>query len=314
MKKLALHLILLTLLTTTHLHAKISTTDRCKSALELMGYDVSGTNRGWAALCAGVLKGDKILRYGNWYGPGYWGGSNHPTKVGHKAPIDSLDEIAMRHDYGYVIAQKYGKIYGKAYEYKLKGIADKIAVEESMALPKDPTKWAKPPKDPTKTARYRDRIITGFIMESDIYKGLGNAIIIDGVLKSPIKTLMDETDYSHLPNQEELKREVKSHINGWHKEVNKAKEEKAKKETIRKAKLEAKMKKIAEKKRKEEQKNSKPSLKKRAMPNAKKMPRMPKQDCVKRLMRAKKSTKPTKPKRDSKKRLMRVKRAKVTRR
>ncbi|MCP4212314.1 MAG: hypothetical protein GY764_12660 [Halieaceae bacterium] len=131
-----------------------------------------------------------------------------------------------------------------------------------MALPKDPSKWAKPPKNPTKTARYRGRMITGFIMESDIYKGLGNAIIVDGVVRSPIKTLMDETDYGQLPDLDKLKKEVKSHINGWHKEVKKAKAKKAEKEAMRKAKLEAKMKIIAQKRKEKERKKLEAKLKK----------------------------------------------------
>jgi len=37
-------------------------------------------------------------KYGNWYGPGWWGGSNADDKPGDKPPINSLDMIAMAHD------------------------------------------------------------------------------------------------------------------------------------------------------------------------------------------------------------------------
>lgn len=260
-KKLSFTLFIFMSFFITQSWADISTTDRCKATLGLMGVDASGTNRGWAALCAGAIEGDSILRYGNWYGPKYWGGGTDIDKPGYKAPVDSLDEIAMRHDYGYVIAEKYGKIYGKAYEYKLKAIADKIAVEESMELPKDPTKWDKPPKNPVKTARYRDRIITGFIMESDLYVLLDGATMVNGVVSSPITTILDETDYSHIPNEAEFKRELKSHINGWHKDAKKEKEIAKQKELERKEALEKKIKKIEEQKKKEFEKKLMKKLK-----------------------------------------------------
>lgn len=80
----------------------------------------------------------KILRYGNWYGPGYWGGSTDLKNPGLKPPVDSLDEVAMRHDFAYLLAEQQGAIYGYEEELRLKGIADKIAVDEAKALPADP--------------------------------------------------------------------------------------------------------------------------------------------------------------------------------
>ncbi len=187
----------------------------------MMGVETQGTERGWASLCAGVIKNEPITRYGNWYGPGYWGGGEDPDKAGLKAPVDSLDAIAMRHDYGYLVAEKYGKIYGKQYEYRLKALADMAAVRDSMKLPEDPAKWDKVPADIEAASRYRDRIITGFIMESDLYKNLADATKVGDAVTSPFITWFDEIDYSHIPDLEKLDREVSSHINGWKKEVDK---------------------------------------------------------------------------------------------
>lgn len=222
--------------------ATLSTRERCEQALKMMGVETGGTERGWASLCAGIIKNEPITRYGNWYGPGYWGGSQDPSTAGMKPPLDSLDAIAQRHDYGYLVAEKYGKIYGKKYEYKLKAIADKIAVEESMSLPEDPRKWDKPPADIDKAGRYRDRIITGFIIESDLYKDLANATKVGDTITSPVITIMDETDYSHIPDAEKMKREVASYINGWKKDVADQKVKDAKEKQVaqeKKAKEEA---------------------------------------------------------------------------
>ncbi len=186
-----------------------------------MGVETQGTERGWASLCAGVIKNEPITRYGNWYGPGYWGGGEDPGQAGLKAPVDSLDAIAMRHDYGYLVAEKYGKIYGKQYEYRLKALADMAAVRDSMKLPEDPAKWDKVPADIEAASRYRDRIITGFIMESDLYKNLADATKVGDAVTSPFITWFDEIDYSHIPDIEKLDREVSSHVNGWKKEVDK---------------------------------------------------------------------------------------------
>ncbi len=213
---------------TNTLIAKISTTDQCAAALQLMNIDTRGTNRGYAALCAGVVEWEPLARYGNWYGPGYWGGDTKIHKAGLKAPVDSLDEIAMHHDFGYVIAEKYGKIYGKQYEFKLKAIADKIAVRDSMNLPKDPSKWDKVPADIEAASRYRDRMTTGFILESELYKKLGDATKVGDAVTSPFITWFDKIDYEHIPDMDKFEREVESHINGWKKEV--ATEEKKEKE------------------------------------------------------------------------------------
>lgn len=63
---------------------------------------------GFDAIIGG--EGEKtLIRYGNWYGPGWWGGSELDQRDGILAPIDSLDEVAQKHDFGYLIAEKLGK-------------------------------------------------------------------------------------------------------------------------------------------------------------------------------------------------------------
>lgn len=256
-------LAIIALLFTNNTLAAISVRDRCEMTLKMMGVETSGTERGWASLCAGLIENETITRYGNWYGPGYWGGSEDPSKAGLKAPLDSLDEVAMRHDYGYLVAEKYGKIYGKKYEYKLKAIADMLAVKESMQLAEDPNQWPKPPVDAEKASHYRDRIITGFIMESEIYKGLSDATKVGDAITSPFITWFDQIDYSHIPDIDKFKREVSSHINGWKKDVeNQKNEEKkakqqAEKEKQEKAEKEKKEREKAEMKKLEQESNAK---------------------------------------------------------
>lgn len=198
---------------------ELSTRERCELALKMMGVSQDRTSRGWASLCDGVVKGDTITRYGKWYGPGYWGGSEDAGKAGLDAPVDSLDAVAQRHDYGYLVAEKYGKIYGRQYEYKLKAMADRVAVRDALALAEDPKTWPLVPKDPQAAARYRDRIITGFIIESDLYKNLADATKVGDVVTSPFINLFDQIDYSHVPDLEKFEREVKSYLNGWMKDV-----------------------------------------------------------------------------------------------
>lgn len=178
-------LIILCSLLPTEGRAALAVRDRCEQALKMMGVNTGGTDRGWASLCAGVIKNEPITRYGKWYGPGYWGGGEDPNKAGLAGPVDSLDEVAMRHDFGYVIAEKYGKIYGKQYEFQLKAMADRVAVQDAMKLPLDPKKWDRAPADPAAASRYRDRIITGFIIESDLYKNLADATKVGDVVTSP---------------------------------------------------------------------------------------------------------------------------------
>jgi len=103
-----------------------------------------------------------LTEYGNWYGPGYWGGGREKGEPGNKPPVDALDAIAMRHDFAYQIAEEQGKIHGAAEEQRLKAMADAIAVIQAKKLPEDPTDWDPPAPDPQKADRYRRRIGFGF--------------------------------------------------------------------------------------------------------------------------------------------------------
>jgi hypothetical protein len=105
----------------------------------------------------------KIITYGNWYGPGWWGGGRDPDRPGGGAPINSLDAIAMKHDFLYQIAEEQGRIHGPAEEQRIKSIADAIAVAEARALDPDPTKWKIPElKDPELAAQKAREIGLGF--------------------------------------------------------------------------------------------------------------------------------------------------------
>ncbi|MFC2108682.1 carboxypeptidase-like regulatory domain-containing protein [Candidatus Bipolaricaulota bacterium] len=106
--------------------------------------------------------GEKPYPYGNWYGPGWWGGGSASDSPGTRAPVDELDSIAMRHDFAYEIAEEQGKIHGPAEEQRLKALADAIAVQDSKKLPADPRDWDPPAPDPAKADRYRRRIGFGF--------------------------------------------------------------------------------------------------------------------------------------------------------
>jgi len=135
----------------------------------------------------GLWEWEPLTKYGNWYGPGYWGGSNNKTSPGNKQPVDALDAVAMRHDFAYQIAEEQGKIHGKAEEQRLKAYADAIAVMEAKALPKDPRDWDPPAADPEKAGRYRDRIGFGFVYYGgyNLAKSLAYAKMLEMYGKKP---------------------------------------------------------------------------------------------------------------------------------
>jgi hypothetical protein len=109
-----------------------------------------------------VREDDKtLIRYGNWYGPGWWGGSELDARSGMRAPIDSLDSIAQKHDFGYLMAEKIGKGRPDVEAY-YKAMADVIAAREAMALPDDPRKWPHPAPNPQLASTYLERIRFGF--------------------------------------------------------------------------------------------------------------------------------------------------------
>lgn len=106
-------------------------------------------------------EGDTRFRYGNWYGPGWWGGSELDNRVGTLPPMDALDAVAQKHDFGYEIAEKLGK-HDPRLEAHYKAIADAMAVRDTLQLPKDPRAWNPPAKDPALARKYVERIALGF--------------------------------------------------------------------------------------------------------------------------------------------------------
>ena len=113
----------------------------------------------WDTVVAG--EGDTRFRYGNWYGPGWWGGSELDNRAGVLPPVDALDAVAQKHDFGYELAEKLGR-HDPRLEAHYKAVADAIAVRDTLRLPKDPRQWKPPAKDPDLARRYVERIALGF--------------------------------------------------------------------------------------------------------------------------------------------------------
>lgn len=138
------------------------------STLVAVGADEATFNLASDVKTAGGLIGEMAWNaeapypYGNWYGPGWWGGGDAADAPGNRAPVDALDEIAMRHDFAYELAEEQGKIHGPAEEQRLKALADALAVKEAKQLPADPRDWNPPAADPATADRYRRRIGFGF--------------------------------------------------------------------------------------------------------------------------------------------------------
>ncbi len=124
-----------------------------------------------------------MTRYGNWYGPGWSGGIEGSEKPGNEQPVDALDAIAMKHDFGYEYAEEQGKLHGKEYEYLLKAMADQIAVRDAKLLPKDPRSWDPPAADPDTAGRYRDRIQFGFQYWAQKHQLQGDAATVASAFK-----------------------------------------------------------------------------------------------------------------------------------
>lgn len=100
-------------------------------------------------------------RYGNWVGEGWWGGSTSPTAPGMNPPVDDLDAVAQRHDFGYQIAEELGRGRpGVTGTYLL--MADIIAIRDALALDRDPAKWAHPPKDIERAKTFVKRLVIIF--------------------------------------------------------------------------------------------------------------------------------------------------------
>lgn len=102
-----------------------------------------------------------VMRYGNWLGPGWWGGSELDSRPGMLAPIDDLDRTAQRHDFGYQIAEELGR--GRpGVEGTYRMIADIIAIRDTLLLDRDPAKWAHPPKDVALARTFVQRLVISF--------------------------------------------------------------------------------------------------------------------------------------------------------
>ena len=102
-----------------------------------------------------------MMRYGNWLGPGWWGGSERDDRVGMMAPVDDLDATAQKHDFGYQIAEELGR--GRpGVDGTYKAMADLIAIRDTMALDRDPSRWRHPAKDPAEALKYVRRLVIAF--------------------------------------------------------------------------------------------------------------------------------------------------------
>lgn len=101
-------------------------------------------------------------RYGNWYGPGWWGGSTLDNRVGPLPPVDWLDACGQRHDFMYEIADEQGRLHGEQERFRIMALADALAARDALRLPEDPRDWVPPPADPELARRMRDRMIVGF--------------------------------------------------------------------------------------------------------------------------------------------------------
>jgi len=161
----------------------------------------------------GYDKGEELLQYGNWYGPGWWGGGKDPAHAGDRKPVDSLDAAAMRHDFAYQLAEQQGRIHGLKEEQRLKAMADAIAVKETIQLDADPAQWPQPASDPEKASRYRDRIISGFDYTSGAREGTSTVVNTTDWVTSPI--INYEMDTSNQYDEEQLKRSVNILANNW---------------------------------------------------------------------------------------------------
>lgn len=155
---------------------------------------------------------DEFTQYGNWYGPGWWGGQEEGDSPGASQPLDALDAVAMEHDFAYQIAEEMGKKHGSEWTNGMKAIADQIAVRNVKLLPKDPRTWNPPPVDPEKAGRYRDRLQFGFVY----YGGYNKA-------KSDFKTAFSGLKYIFNPQSfpkfdaGKLEADAKQRVQDWFK-------------------------------------------------------------------------------------------------
>lgn len=157
-----------------------------------------------------AFQGANAIRYGNWYGPGWWGGSLDAKRVGIMPPIDSLDAVAQKHDFGYKVAEELGKGRPAIIAHYM-AIADAIAVRDAANLPKDPADWPHPPTDVKLARDLRDRIVVGF---RDVWQHVNEA---KGLLKKRYD-LTDEEEMDGLLGLEQLESRQNAELAAWNKQ------------------------------------------------------------------------------------------------
>jgi hypothetical protein len=107
--------------------------------------------------------------------------------VGPLAPIDSLDAVAQKHDFGYKVAEALGN--GRpAYISYYKAMADSICAREAAALAKNPADWPHPPADIQQARKLRDRMVVGF---GDVVQNINSA-------KGLLRKRFDRTDEEEI--------------------------------------------------------------------------------------------------------------------
>jgi hypothetical protein len=154
-----------------------------------------------------TLEGAHIVRYGNWYGPGWWGGSEDPTRVGMLAPVDSLDAVALKHDFGYKVAEELGA--GRpAITAHYMAVADAIAARDAAALAPNPVLWPNPPVDLVLAKQLRDSMVVGF---RDVVQHVNAA---KGLLRRRFDLTVDEA-IDGLVGPAEFERRQQIEVAAW---------------------------------------------------------------------------------------------------
>ena len=176
----------------------------------------------WDTIVSG--EGETRFRYGNWYGPGWWGGSELSNRAGGLPPVDALDAVAQKHDFGYEIAEKLGK-GNKRLEAHYKALADIIAVRDSLALPADPKQWKPPARDPGLARKYRERIALGFPNYQQRLNELKSKIP-SRVDPSHPETLDWFVDGKPPLNEKQLEELMKKRVRSWNQDYEKRKAKK----------------------------------------------------------------------------------------
>lgn len=145
-------------------------------------------------------------KYGNWYGPGWWGGSNADDKPGDKPPINSLDMIAMAHDMGYWIAEEQGKLVDNKEKYLLLALADKYCIDEAEELTKNSLYWKFPPinSDRSNAEFYAEAMPDGFVYH-ELYGRILSAVAYDYPYRKA----------RHLLTPEEFRKQRDERVQEW---------------------------------------------------------------------------------------------------